>query len=467
MKCTHCKTEFSAKKKTRKFCSHACCSKFYKGKKKSKAHREKISKALKGHEVSEETRQKIRDTRERDNIEPWNKGKKTSQKVWNKGKKGIYSDEYRKKIGKATRKRWKDPEFRKKVVEGQKRNAKYKDTKPELILQKELKSRKVSYIKHNHKVYGIPDIFIEPNICVFVDGCYWHGCKKCGKSEKKRKRDKQVNKKLNDKGYIVYRFWEHEIEENAKICVDNLLATCFSDHITVLTGSGGFIGSRFLKAYPNDAIYLVDRKDGLDVNYTQFRNKVKTVVHLSAQAGAIPSWDDPYQDAMDNIMATIKICRTFPGAKLIFTTSGAALDPESPYGLSKRTAEEYIKMIHPNSVILRLSSVYGEKDRGVVDNFIRDDKCIVYGDGSAVRDFVHVDDIVRGLIQAKDWDPITYTMGSGKGTRVQDLAEATGKEIRYCPARIGEKQEVVLQNTTPDWSPEIDVIQYIKEKCKK
>lgn len=239
----------------------------------------------------------------------------------------------------------------------------------------------------------------------------------------------------------------------------------------LLTGNQGYIGSRLEQAllkkhkWMPETLYFLDKKnprENINELYT-IKENPDAVWHLAAQAGAMPSWDDPYQDAMDNIMATIRICKLFPDAKLIFTTSGAALDPESPYGLSKRTAEDYIRMLHPNAVILRLSSVYGEKDRGVVDTFVREDKCVIYGDGSAVRDFVHVDDIVEALIKAKDWEPGTYTLGSGVGTTVKEIAEATGKPIEYMPARKGEKQEVVLDNNSPNWKPKINVIDYVRE----
>ena len=48
-----------------------------------------------------------------------------------------------------------------------------KDTKIEIILQKELTKRDIPFVTHK-ALFGQPDIFIEPNICVFADGDYWH-----------------------------------------------------------------------------------------------------------------------------------------------------------------------------------------------------------------------------------------------------------------------------------------------------
>lgn len=236
-----------------------------------------------------------------------------------------------------------------------------------------------------------------------------------------------------------------------------------------LSGSEGYIGSRLLLKLldENCEVETCDFKIGRDV-LTYEPEPMDVIYHLAAQAGAMPSWKDPMYDARNNILGTIRACQLANkhNVRLIFTTSGAVLDPESPYGESKRCAENYVKMLCNDYVILRLSSVYGEKDRGVVDTFIKQEKCTIYGDGSAIRDFVHVYDIVEALIKAKDWECGEYILGSGKGTSVRELAEATGKPIQYLPARKGEKQEVVLENTSPNWKPKVDVINYIKRKCQ-
>jgi len=96
------------------------------------------------------------------------------------------------------------------------------NTKPERFLKSILS---VNGVKHDSQkqVFGTPDIFIKPNICIFVDGCYWHGCKQCGYDSneiiiKKSRRDKLVNKTLKKQGYKVIRLWEHEIYKNPIKC---------------------------------------------------------------------------------------------------------------------------------------------------------------------------------------------------------------------------------------------------------
>ena len=241
----------------------------------------------------------------------------------------------------------------------------------------------------------------------------------------------------------------------------------------LITGHRGYIGSKLysnMKAVGYN-VFGIDREEGNDINNKTSdvmlkENEYDVVIHLSAQTGAIPSMKNPRQDAVDNILATLKIIKNNPDARIIFATSGASLDPESPYGVSKQACERYLKILHKDYVICRLSSIFGGKDRGVVDNFIRDEEPIVYGDGSAVRDFVYVYDIISALYKALEWEVGEYILGSGVGTSVKELANATGKKIIYKEHRQGEKQEVILQNTTPNWTPKKSPVEFIEKELR-
>jgi len=100
-------------------------------------------------------------------------------------------------------------------------NDRFKNTKPERFMQSVLSVNGVKYETHK-KLYGRPDIFIEPNICIFIDGCYWHGCNKyMSESQQNQKTplkkkiiDRRVNKELKYNGYEIIRIWEHEINYN-------------------------------------------------------------------------------------------------------------------------------------------------------------------------------------------------------------------------------------------------------------
>lgn len=98
-----------------------------------------------------------------------------------------------------------------------------KNTKPELALRKALWARGLRYRIH----YGAEKIdvaFPLRKVAVFVDGCFWHGCPihshlpKSNKEywvpklKKNIERDKENTQRLSKDGWIVLRFWEHELE---------------------------------------------------------------------------------------------------------------------------------------------------------------------------------------------------------------------------------------------------------------
>jgi len=203
-----------------------------------------------------------------------NKGKP----AWNKGKTGIYSDEVKKRIRDTLKMLYvngyqspnkglkRSAESRKRMSLAKKgmpawnkgiplaesskekiRKARLhqiipvKDTKPEKDLQKILNDKGIKFEKHK-PILGQPDIFIEPNICIFLDGDYWHanpkdfvnkgklypGYKKddhiIGNLSAKDKwaKDKSVTQRLKKKGYKVIRFWESELENYQEKCLQKL-----------------------------------------------------------------------------------------------------------------------------------------------------------------------------------------------------------------------------------------------------
>ena len=88
---------------------------------------------------------------------------------------------------------------------------------------------------HPGGIDGNPDfLFAGSNLVVFVDGCFWHGCPKCGhvpktradfwrtKFEQRRKKDRAVTRRLRNSGYTVLRFWEHELSADLHGCVKKI-----------------------------------------------------------------------------------------------------------------------------------------------------------------------------------------------------------------------------------------------------
>lgn len=104
------------------------------------------------------------------------------------------------------------------------------DTVPELSLQKALFLSGIEFTKHKPIENFVQcDIFIAPNIVIFVDGCYWHGCEQCSDKNKmsswirgRKTADLLITQRLVNVGYVVLRFWEHEIHENLEECVEKI-----------------------------------------------------------------------------------------------------------------------------------------------------------------------------------------------------------------------------------------------------
>ena len=191
--------------------------------------RKKQSEAIKKYFSNPEARKKLAEAL-KGNI-PWNLGKKTGIPAWNKGippsKEQI--EKQRKTIIKTF---LANPEIIEKIREARlKQIFPVKDTSIEILIQKELEKRKIKFKKHV-AIIGQPDIFIEPNLCIFCDGDYWHANPLYFKESRivVRKRtakqiwenDKKVNNELNRRGFEILRFWEIDIKKDVAKCVDKI-----------------------------------------------------------------------------------------------------------------------------------------------------------------------------------------------------------------------------------------------------
>jgi len=102
-----------------------------------------------------------------------------------------------------------------------------KETKLENLIRKRLWSEGIRYRKNSTKHFGKPDLIIaKKRIVIFIDSCFWHGCKKhlrlpvTNKDYWKTKisrninRDKIVNKYYAEIRWKVIRIWEHDIKND-------------------------------------------------------------------------------------------------------------------------------------------------------------------------------------------------------------------------------------------------------------
>lgn len=109
------------------------------------------------------------------------------------------------------------------------------NTKPELRLRRALWARGLRYRLKIRTVGGQPDlVFVGPNVAVFVDGCFWHGCPFHYVRPRKRhdfwaakltaniQRDRRQTQALLDAGWRVVRLWEHEVNDDLDTCVEEI-----------------------------------------------------------------------------------------------------------------------------------------------------------------------------------------------------------------------------------------------------
>ena len=278
----------------------------------------------------------------------------------------------------------------------------------------------------------------------------------------------------------------------------------------LITGGCGFIGvnlTRYLLKKGNYEITILDnfsvgKRDCLEEAIASLPNKhyvkivkgdirdktlcekackgADAIVHLAAQAGVIPSIENPYYDFEVNILGTLNLLYMAVKNKVekfIFASSNAPLGeqappvtekkvprPLSPYGASKLACEAYCSAFYGSyglkTVIFRFSNVYGPyclHKNSVVAKFIKDGilkgELTIYGDGHQTRDFIHVDDICQAIYSLFTAHSLLLTnnvwgtpfhLGTGKETTILKLAEMVkslfDKEIKisFAPKRKGE-----------------------------
>lgn len=99
----------------------------------------------------------------------------------------------------------------------------------ELKLIEIFKASGITGWRRKQNLIGKPDfVFRQTRVCVFVDGCFWHGCSKCyrppgsnqiywsAKIVRNRARDRLVTKTLRASGWTVLRIWEHQLAEKGR-----------------------------------------------------------------------------------------------------------------------------------------------------------------------------------------------------------------------------------------------------------
>jgi UDP-glucose 4-epimerase len=201
------------------------------------------------------------------------------------------------------------------------------------------------------------------------------------------------------------------------------------------------------------------------------------VIHLAAAGSVVGSVADPAGNFEANVVGTFRVldaARRNGVARVVQASTGGALigdapvpvderslpKPLSPYGASKLAGEGYAhafaKTYGVRTVAVRFGNVYGPwcaRKRGVLNAFftaLHDGQpLVIYGDGTASRDYVHVSDIAAALQLAVE-DPgvpggTVLHAASGVETTAAALADLCrlaagrpGHPVEYRPARPGE-----------------------------
>lgn len=279
----------------------------------------------------------------------------------------------------------------------------------------------------------------------------------------------------------------------------------------LVTGGAGFIGSHLVEKLLKLGLkvtsiddYSTGKKENIQhlYNLTEFTpiraditkiEKIKKyfkgidiVFHQACSKNTI-CMINPVRDLEVNAKGTLNIliCSLNEGiSKFIHASTGSVygkpfqfptdeshpLQPVSYYGVSKLAGEKYVKLFNilhgMNITILRYYHVYGPRQDssdtgGVVSIFCRraheGKDLIIFGDGTQVRSFTHVDDVVRiNLLAAVKKEMIgkTYNCASGIKVTVRELANAVighysnkDLKIKYAPWRPGDIKNFDVDNS--------------------
>ncbi len=279
----------------------------------------------------------------------------------------------------------------------------------------------------------------------------------------------------------------------------------------LVTGGAGFVGSHLVDALVarGDEVIVVDHHKRDKVRYPNagatyynvdfadpavddilINEQPDAVVHLAAQISVTHSIAHPVDDAQKNIVDSLgflsKAAQRAGVKRFVFASSGGAIYgdhairptplvhdtlPGTPYGIGKQMFEHYLAQSGMAYVALRFANIYGPRQQvtsggeegSVIALFLNKlfagEPLVIFGDGSATRDYLYVDDAVRAFIAALDSDYVgCVNVGTGVETSVQTLADtllsihasggagsgSAGHPVTHLPFRSGETMRSAL-----------------------
>ncbi|HUQ18819.1 MAG TPA: NAD-dependent epimerase/dehydratase family protein [Gemmatimonadaceae bacterium] len=271
----------------------------------------------------------------------------------------------------------------------------------------------------------------------------------------------------------------------------------------VVTGASGLIGHELVQQLVERGVRVVaiDRDapsvDGARCvsadlakpsDLARWSDEDTTIYHLAASADVRGSVVDPrydFSNTLSPFFEVLEVARE-TGARVIFPSTASVFDPSaplplvesaaklpsSPYAAAKLAGEAYCAAYNRAYAvdvrIARMFSVYGPRMsrlaiHDIVRKFEMNSSCIeIFGDGTQVRDYLHVSDAARGLeiIASRGKPGEDYNLASGIPVTVMQLTQAISKLMGCNDARIEPTGES-FPGDTPRWYASLDKIRSI------
>lgn len=260
----------------------------------------------------------------------------------------------------------------------------------------------------------------------------------------------------------------------------------------LITGNSGYIGSHLTQLLSKRSdldLYGLDQKAAQLPVKEQSRNNITMpgyflwqkdfefdcVIHLAAEVAVGRSVTNPIAYYQTNTLGTLRVLQDLTYKRFINASTGSAGPMNNPYGISKRAAEQivdqYCREHHIPFTTFRFYNVTGSdgitptNPDGLMWNLMNAEKTGVFSlfgddyntlDGSAVRDYTHVNEICNALEQAIDRSTNQIeNLGHGVGTTVKQMVDLYKRvnhcefEVDVCARRAGDLESSVLDNPSP------------------
>ena len=247
----------------------------------------------------------------------------------------------------------------------------------------------------------------------------------------------------------------------------------------------------------NVKVVKVDISNNKRLN--KYFNGVDYVFHLAGIADIVPSIENPNKYFKSNVVGTLNVVQASKNSKIkkfIYAASAscyglpdkfpikenAKIKPMYPYAFTKWQAEELImhwtKIYNFPAISIRFFNAYGPRSRtsgayGAVFGVFLAQKLAnkpltVVGNGNQTRDFIHVYDLVNGIIKAALSNKVgkIYNIGAGKEVKVNKLTKLIGGKKVYIPKRPGEPSRSLADiskiKKDLNWKPKIKIEEGVK-----